>query len=89
MAVKVRLSKNMSWTKTQYHEEICAQTGDFNEAEYWASFEPEPDEPVYESDWLLDHTGYQEFRCSLCDWFGTNERGHPECHDREQAWADR
>lgn len=75
----------MGWTKRFYHDEICAMTPDFDEAEYFAAF----GEDNHETDWRVDHTGYQEFRCHLCDGFGPKEDGHPECHDRERAWYDR
>jgi hypothetical protein len=55
------------------------------EEEMWARSD---DESVYDSDWLLDHTGYQEFRCPLCYEFTPGETYHRDCRDEEQAWAD-
>jgi len=53
----------MSMTKTQYWEEICTMTGDFDEAEYWLLPYQLVDETEFDwfSDFRLAHDGYSEF----------------------------
>lgn len=54
----------MSMTKREFHDEICALAGDFDEAEYWA-FPPVNECAI---DWFPDrrlaHDGYGENEAS-------------------------
>lgn len=79
----------MSWTKTYYHEEICAMTGEIDEAEYYAAFAGDEPETETATDWRIDApTGYMEFPCCLCGEMNTVDEVHLECHYREKFWAD-
>jgi hypothetical protein len=78
----------MGMVKSFYHEEICAMSDNFDEAEYWAFTKVDETEIDWFSDSRLAHDGYQEFECQLCGGFNNVEVAHSECHDREQAWSD-
>jgi hypothetical protein len=56
------------------------------EEEYFMTL---PSDDEFESDYRLDYTGYEEFRCPLCYEFSAEENGHKSCHDDERAWYER
>ena len=55
----------MSWTKTEFWEEICAMTGDYDDYDGYEEMMDSDDETEIDmfSDRRLDFTGYEEF-----DW---------------------
>ncbi|MCD9186718.1 MAG: hypothetical protein LUM44_09805 [Pyrinomonadaceae bacterium] len=80
----------MSWTKTQYWEEICAMLEPTDEQEYFDQDELASGETQIDffDDYKIDHAGREAFECPLCGKFNDVDFPHNQCSDEEKFLSE-